>query len=115
MKGRELVVGVTGGIAAYKTAALVSHLVQAGASVRVAMTRSAEKFVGRATFEALTGRPVVLRMFGDPEHPLGATSIWPPPICSASPRPRPTSSPRRRTVRPTICSARCTSLLRDLC
>jgi phosphopantothenoylcysteine decarboxylase len=71
MNGRELVVGVTGGIAAYKTAALVSQLVQAGAGVRVVMTRSAEKFIGRATFEALTGRPVPRRMFGDPEHPLG--------------------------------------------
>ncbi len=71
MNGRELVVGVTGGIAAYKTAALVSQLVQAGAGVRVVMTRSAAKFIGRATFEALTGRPVARRMFGDPEHPLG--------------------------------------------
>jgi len=72
MTGRELVVGVTGGIAAYKTAALVSQLVQAGAGVRVVMTRSAGKFIGRATFEALTGRPVVRSMFGDGDHPLGA-------------------------------------------
>ncbi len=72
MSGHRLVVGVTGGIAAYKTAALVSRLVQDGADVRVVMTRSAGRFIGRATFAALTGRPVLGRMFGDAEHPLGA-------------------------------------------
>jgi phosphopantothenoylcysteine decarboxylase/phosphopantothenate--cysteine ligase len=71
MSGRRLVVGVTGGIAAYKTAALVSRLVQDGAEVRVVMTRSAAKFIGPATFEALTGRPVLRRIFGDQDHPLG--------------------------------------------
>src|SRR5215510_2149585 len=72
MKGRELVVGVTGGIAAYKTAALVSQLVQAGAGVTVVMTESAHEFIGTATFEALTGRPSPPRQFGDPNFPLGA-------------------------------------------
>lgn len=64
--------GVTGGIAAHKTAALVSRLVQLGAGVTVVMTRSAEEFVGRATFAALTGRSVVTSVIGDDEHPLGA-------------------------------------------
>jgi phosphopantothenoylcysteine decarboxylase len=72
MNGREIVIGVTGGIAAYKTAALVSQLVQAGAGVTVVMTASAERFVGRDTFTALTGRTVHSEIFGDPEHPLGA-------------------------------------------
>lgn len=72
LQGREIVIGVTGGIAAYKTAALVSQLVQAGAGVTVAMTRAAQKFVGPATFTALTGRPVAMRVLGDPRHPLGA-------------------------------------------
>lgn len=72
MKGREILIGVTGGIAAYKTAALVSELVQAGAGVTVVMTESAREFVGAATFEALTGRPVPRGAFGDPNHPLGA-------------------------------------------
>src|SRR6266566_488575 len=71
MNGRELVVGVTGGIAAYKTAALVSQLVQDGAGVCVVMTRAAGKFIGAATFEALTGRPVLTAAFNDPDHPLG--------------------------------------------
>ena len=69
MNGRELLVGITGGIAAYKTAALVSKLVQAGAGVSVVMTRSATKLVGPKTFEALTGRPVRTRTFGPGAHP----------------------------------------------
>jgi len=72
MNGRELVVGVTGGIAAYKTAALVSQLVQAGAGVTVVMTASAHKFIGAATFAALTGRAVLQDVLEEPGHPLGA-------------------------------------------
>ena len=69
MKGRELVIGVTGGIAAYKTAALVSRLVQTGAGVTVVMTRSATELVGPKTFEALTGRAVGVEMFASSVHP----------------------------------------------
>jgi len=72
MQGCELIVGVTGGIAAYKTAALVSQLVQGGAGVSVVMTPSAREFVGPATFAALTGRPVSDQVFGESAHPLGA-------------------------------------------
>ena len=67
----ELIIGVTGGIAAYKSAALASSLVQAGHGVSVVMTRAARKFVGPATFRALTGRPVMDDAF-DRRHPLGA-------------------------------------------
>lgn len=69
MNGRELLIGVTGGIAAYKTAALVSQLVQAGAGVSVVMTRSATRLVGPKTFEALTRRPVRTAVFGRGAHP----------------------------------------------
>src|SRR5262245_8989776 len=72
MNGREIVVGVTGGIAAYKTAALVSQLVQAGAGVTVVTTAAAEQFVGAATFAALTGRPVARKAFDEVQFPLGA-------------------------------------------
>jgi len=68
----ELIVGVTGGIAAFKTAALVSSLVQEGHGVTVVMTRSARKFVGPATFRALTGRPVATDVFDRGQYPLGA-------------------------------------------
>jgi len=71
MQGREILIGVTGGIAAFKTAALTSQLVQTGARVTVVMTESARQFIGAATFEALTGRPVPERLFGDADHPLG--------------------------------------------
>lgn len=72
MNGREIVVGVTGGIAAYKTAAVVSQLVQAGAGVSVVMTAAAEQFIGAATFAALTGRPVARHAFDQTQFPLGA-------------------------------------------
>jgi phosphopantothenoylcysteine decarboxylase/phosphopantothenate--cysteine ligase len=70
MNGREIVVGVSGGIAAYKTAALVSQLVQAGAGVTVVLSSSAREFIGPATFAALTGRRVVENSF-DEAFPLG--------------------------------------------
>lgn len=72
MNAREVLMGVTGGIAAYKSAALVSQLVQAGVHVTVAMTAAAEEFVGRATFSALSGRPVATEVFDESQFPLGA-------------------------------------------
>jgi phosphopantothenoylcysteine decarboxylase len=72
MNTREVLIGVSGGIAAYKTAALVSQLVQLGANVSVVMTASAEQFVGRATFAALSGRAVATDVFDDEQYPLGA-------------------------------------------
>lgn len=58
MNGRRVVLGVTGGIAAYKAAALASKLVQNGAVLDVIMTADAVRFVGAATFAALARRPV---------------------------------------------------------
>ncbi len=72
MTGREILVGVSGGIASYKTAALVSQLVQAGHGVSVVMTKAAQQFIGPATFAALTGRPVATEIFDEAAHPLGA-------------------------------------------
>ena len=74
MNGRELIVGVTGGIAAYKTAALVSRLVQSGVGVSVVMTEAGQRFVGPTTFAALTARPVCCEVFDDVQHP-GAAHI----------------------------------------
>jgi phosphopantothenoylcysteine decarboxylase/phosphopantothenate--cysteine ligase len=67
----ELIIGVSGGIAAYKSAALVSSLVQAGHGVCVVMTPAACRFVRPATFEALTGRRVPRGAFDTQDHPLG--------------------------------------------
>src|ERR1700740_1027897 len=57
-RDRHVLLGVTGGIAAYKSAELVRRLVERGAQVQVVMTKSAQEFVGAATFQALSGRPV---------------------------------------------------------
>ena len=63
--GRRVVLGVSGGIACYKSCFLARRLTEAGARVDVVLTRSAAEFVGPVTFEALTGRPVL-------------TSLWEP-------------------------------------
>ena len=56
LKGKTVVLGVTGGIAAYKSATLTSLLVKAGAQVQVIMTEHARQFIAPLTFESLTGR-----------------------------------------------------------
>ena len=60
---RNIVLGITGGIAAYKAAYLASKLTQGGAVVNVVMTESAAEFISPLTFRALTHRPVVTSMF----------------------------------------------------
>ena len=65
--GKRILLCVTGGIAAYKAAALTSALVQRGAAVDVAMTQAAEEFVGPLTFAALTGRQVYSSLWDAPE------------------------------------------------
>jgi phosphopantothenoylcysteine decarboxylase/phosphopantothenate--cysteine ligase len=63
LKDRNIVLGVTGGIAAYKSAELVRELVRAGARVHVVMTRSAQAFVTPLTFQTLSGNPVITELF----------------------------------------------------
>ncbi len=58
LAGRHLLLGVTGGVAAFKACELARELQRRGATVQVAMTDAATKFIGTATFQALTGRPV---------------------------------------------------------
>jgi phosphopantothenoylcysteine decarboxylase/phosphopantothenate--cysteine ligase len=62
---KRVVVGVAGGIAAYKACTVIRQLAEAGHSVRVVPTESALKFVGAATFEALSGQPVRTGVFSD--------------------------------------------------
>ena len=59
---KRVVVGVTGGIAAYKCAELVRRLRDAGAEVRVVMTAAATQFITPLTFQALSGQPVHLHL-----------------------------------------------------
>lgn len=70
MTTKRIVVGVAGGIAAYKACSVVRQLSEAGHDVRVVPTESALRFVGAATFEALSGHPVRTGVFEDvPEVP----------------------------------------------
>ncbi|QWV91915.1 bifunctional phosphopantothenoylcysteine decarboxylase/phosphopantothenate--cysteine ligase CoaBC [Geomonas oryzisoli] len=63
LKGKEIVLGVTGGIAVYKAVELLRLLVKAGANVHVVMTRSATEFVTPLTFQTLSRNPVHLELF----------------------------------------------------
>ncbi len=63
LRGANIVLGVSGGIAAYKSAYLTRLLVKAGANVSVAMTEAAQEFIGRATFQALSGNPVFTNLW----------------------------------------------------
>ena len=63
LKERNIVLGVTGGIAAYKAAELVRELVRAGTKVHVVMTQSAQAFITPLTFQTLSGNPVITELF----------------------------------------------------
>jgi phosphopantothenoylcysteine decarboxylase/phosphopantothenate--cysteine ligase len=71
---KRILLGVSGGIAAYKAAELARRLVTAGAVVKVVMTKSAAEFVTPMTFAALTGQTVGTALFGPGVHPL--EHIW---------------------------------------
>jgi len=68
LTGREIVLGVTGGIAAYKSADLVSRLRHKGANVSVIMTKNATEFIAPLTFRTLSARPVAVDTFQSPEY-----------------------------------------------
>ncbi len=77
LAGYEVIVGLTGGIAAYKTCSVISKLAQAGCGVTAVVTRAAGKFIGLATLQALTGRRVYMSLWDvqdhyDPQH-IGLT------------------------------------------
>jgi phosphopantothenoylcysteine decarboxylase/phosphopantothenate--cysteine ligase len=63
LNGRRIVLAVTGGVAAYKSAFLCRRLIEAGAEVRVVMTDEAVNFIGPTTFASLTGKPVIRSLF----------------------------------------------------
>lgn len=68
LSGKKIVVGVTGGIAAYKAVEVVSRLRKAGAEVHVIMTREAAQFVTELTFREISGQPVALDMWSKVTH-----------------------------------------------
>jgi len=63
LRNKEIIVGITGGIAAYKTAELIRFLTRRGANVHVVMTKNAMQFVTPLTFQTLSGNPVIHEMF----------------------------------------------------
>ena len=79
MKGKKIVVGVTGGIAAFKAAQLVSTVRQMGAEVTVVMTRAAQQFVTPLTFQSLSQNKVVTDLFtlDRPDIVHVALADWP--------------------------------------
>ena len=74
LQGKHILLGVTGGIAAYKACELLRLLVKAGADVEVMMTKAAAQFVGPLTFETLSGKPVAEDMW-DPKMRLPHISL----------------------------------------
>ena len=112
----RILLGVSGGIAAYKSLELARLATVAGHGVRVLMTETARRFVGAASFEGIVGAPVLTSEFerdplrgafpGDPAPGTtrSATSRSPPTATPTwSPRPRRTRSPSWRPGSPTRC------------
>ena len=86
LQGQRILVCVCGGIAAYKAADLVRRLGDAGAQVQVAMTANGTRFVGTATFQALSGRPVRTSLWDEAaEAAMGHIELarWPSRIVVA--------------------------------
>lgn len=77
LNGKVVVLGVTGGIAAYKAATLCSRLVQRGADVHVIMTESAKQFIPELTLQTLTKNPVYSDTFDERDPRSSRISTWP--------------------------------------
>ena len=68
LKGKNVVIGITGGIACYKVCEIISYLVREGANVDVIMTKNATEFITPLTIETLSKNKVVIDMFEKKEH-----------------------------------------------
>ena len=75
LTGKSIVLGVTGGIAAYKAVEICRRLVDAGAHVVPVMTAGAEHFIGATTLSALASEPVKTRLWDDPDTPIPHTKL----------------------------------------
>ena len=75
LAGKRIVLGVTGGIAAYKAVEISRRLVDAGAYVVPVMTAGAERFLGTTTLSALASEPVKTRLWDDPDTPIPHTKL----------------------------------------
>jgi phosphopantothenoylcysteine decarboxylase/phosphopantothenate--cysteine ligase len=76
LKGKESILGVTGGIAIYKSPELLRELVKLGAKVQVVMTKNAQEFIAPLTFQVLSGNPVITQLFHLlPESKIGHVAL----------------------------------------
>ncbi|MBW1690163.1 MAG: bifunctional phosphopantothenoylcysteine decarboxylase/phosphopantothenate--cysteine ligase CoaBC [Deltaproteobacteria bacterium] len=75
LEGKRIIVGITGSIAAYKSAELVRLLIRRGAELRVVMTKHATHFISPLTFETLSGKSVITDMFSQPGITLDHVSL----------------------------------------
>lgn len=75
LEGKTILLGITGGIAAYKSCNIVRLLQKRGARVKVVMSEHATEFVGPLTFRALTNEPVAVDLFDDPSDPIHHISL----------------------------------------
>ena len=116
LRGRRVVLGVTGGIAAYKAVDVCRRLVDAGAHVVPVLTDDAQRFVGALTFSALASEPARTSLFEGPD-PIPHTQPRPAAPTWSSWRPPPRrSSASTRTASPTISSPpRCSRRGRPCC
>jgi len=73
--GKTVLLGISGGIAAYKAAELARLLVKRGANVKVVMTESGQRFITPLTFRTITGNPVATSMWADPSSPMPHISL----------------------------------------
>ena len=85
LAGRRVLLGVTGGIAAYKACILTRLLTQAGATVQVVMTSSAARFVGSDTFAGLSGRPAYTEVWEEPGSVLHVRLARGADVCVVAP------------------------------
>ncbi|GAC1619547.1 MAG: hypothetical protein NVS9B10_00340 [Nevskia sp.] len=86
MATRRILLGITGGIAAYKSAELARRFIKSGCEVQVVMTESATRFIGAQTFQALTGKPVRVSLWDEQaEAAMGHIELarWPDAIVIA--------------------------------
>ena len=75
LEGKTILLGITGGIAAYKSCNIARLLQKRGARVKVVMSEHATEFVGTLTFRALTNEPVAVGLFDDPSDPIHHISL----------------------------------------
>ncbi|MGB8955169.1 MAG: flavoprotein, partial [Tumebacillaceae bacterium] len=76
LQGKSIILGVAGGIAAFKAASIASSLTKKGAKVRVVMTGSAQKFITPLTLQSLTKHPVMTDIFDEPDPSELAHIAW---------------------------------------